>query len=129
MTRRLLAERLGCYCMRTPNYALTSSYIEEPIRNTCNHYLLFNEAIAPQNFSSTLAVHCVFLIQPNYDSGAEKKPWAGRVQGGGRLRPRSANTALLWRKITRRVNSRTNKPRAISCSIGQWWRRAWLCNA
>ena len=38
--------------------------------------------------------HCVFLIQPTYGSGARKKPWAGRVHGGGRLRPRSANTAL-----------------------------------
>ena len=39
-----------------------------------------------------LRAHCAFLIQPNYGSGARKKPWAGRVHGGGRLRSRSANT-------------------------------------
>ena len=39
-----------------------------------------------------LRAHCVFLIQPTYGSGARKKPWAGRVHDGGRLRPRSANT-------------------------------------
>ena len=41
-----------------------------------------------------LPAHYVFLIQPTYGSGARKKPWSGRVHGGGRLRPRSANTDL-----------------------------------
>ena len=39
--------------------------------------------------------HCVFLIQATYGSGARKKPWAGGVHDGGRLRPRSANTVVL----------------------------------
>ena len=43
-----------------------------------------------------LRAHCVFLIQPIYGSWARKKPWAGRVHGGGRLRPRSANTAFIF---------------------------------
>ena len=42
-----------------------------------------------------LWAHCVFLIQQTYGGGARKKPWAGRVHGGGRLRPRSANTAPI----------------------------------
>ena len=42
-----------------------------------------------------LRAHCVFLIQPTYGSGARKKPWAGRVHGGGRLRQRSANIAKV----------------------------------
>ena len=41
-----------------------------------------------------LRAHCVFLIQLTYGSGARKKPWAGRVHGGGRFRPRSANTVF-----------------------------------
>ena len=58
-----------------------------------------------------LWAHCVFLIQPTYVSGARKNPWAGRVHDEGRLRPRSANTALpclytalLWKSIACRVN-------------------------
>ena len=40
-----------------------------------------------------LSTRLKYIVVAALCSGARKKPWAGRVHGGGRLRPRSANTA------------------------------------